>query len=53
VQQLSQILVEPAIRILKYIKGASSLGLFFSSNTSAHLKAFVIVIGATLVIQDN
>jgi len=46
-QQLSQFLVKPtiahyiaAIRILIYIKGASSLGLFFSSNTSAYLKAF-------------
>jgi len=29
-----------ANRILKYIKGALSLGLFFSSNNSAHLKAF-------------
>ena len=48
VQQLSQFLVKPAIshynatiRIIKYIKGALSLGLFFSSNTSAHLKAFI------------
>jgi len=47
VQQLSQFLVKPTIvhytaeiRILIYIKGAPSLGLFFSSNTSAHLKAF-------------
>jgi len=47
VQQLSQFLAKPtishyivAIRILKYIKGSPSLGLFFSSNTSAHLKAF-------------
>ena len=29
-----------AIRILRYIKGAPSLGLFFSSTTSVHLKAF-------------
>jgi len=29
-----------AIRILRYIKEASSLGLFFSSSISAHLKAF-------------
>jgi len=28
------------IRILKYIKGALSLGLFFYSNNYAHLKAF-------------
>ena len=47
VQQLSQFLVKPtiahynaAIRILKYIKGAPSLGLFFSFTTSVHLKAF-------------
>jgi len=47
VQQLSQFLAKPTIshyttviRILRYIKGALSLGLFFSSNTSAHLKAF-------------
>jgi len=47
VQQLSQFLTKPtiahytvAIRILRYIKGAPSLGLFFSANTSAHLKAF-------------
>jgi len=47
VQQLSQFLVKPtfshytaAIRILRYIKGAPSLGLFFSSNTFVHLKAF-------------
>jgi len=46
VQQLSQFLVKPtiahynaAIRILRYIKGAQSLGLFFSSTTSIHLKA--------------
>ena len=29
-----------AIRILKYIKGAPSLGLFFSSSSSIHLKVF-------------
>jgi len=47
VQQLSQFLAKltiahyiAAIRILIYIKGAPSLGLFFPSNTSAHLKAF-------------
>ena len=47
VQQLSQFLAKPtiahytaAIRILRYIKEAPSLGLFFSSNTYAHLKAF-------------
>jgi len=47
VQQLSQFLAKPtishytaAIRIFRYIKGAPSLGLFFSSNTYAHLKAF-------------
>ena len=47
VQQLSQFLDKPtvthynvAIRILKYIKGAPSLGLFFSSSSSACLKAF-------------
>jgi len=47
VQQLSQFLVKPttshytvAIRIPIYLKGAPSLGLFFSSNTSAHHKAF-------------
>jgi len=47
VQQLSQFLdkhtiahYNAAIRILKYIKGAPSLGLFFSSNSSPHLKAF-------------
>jgi len=47
VQQLSQFLDKPtiahynaAIRILKYIKRAPSLGLFFSSSSSAHLKAF-------------
>jgi len=47
VQQLSQFLAKltiaqytATIRILRYIKGAPSLGLFFSSNTSAHLKAF-------------
>jgi len=47
VQQLSQFIVKPAIahynatiRILRYIKGASNLGLFFSSKTSTHLKAF-------------
>jgi len=47
VQQLSQSLDKPTIvhytttiRILRYIKGALSLGLFFSSNTFGHLKAF-------------
>jgi len=47
VQQLSQFLDKPtiahynaAIRILKYIKETQSLGLFFSCNTSGHLKAF-------------
>ena len=47
VQQLFQFLDKPtiahynaAIRILKYIKGALSLGLFLSSNSSDHLKAF-------------
>jgi len=45
VKQLSQFLAKPAItyyniRILRYIKGTSSLALFFSSKTSAHLKAF-------------
>ena len=46
-QQLSQFLAKPtiahynaAIRILRYIKGAPSLGLFFSSTTSVHLKAY-------------
>jgi len=29
-----------AIKIFKYIKGAPSLGLFFSSNSSTHLIAF-------------
>ena len=45
--QLSQVLAKPtiahyntAIRILKYIKEAQSLGLFFSSTTYVHLKAF-------------
>ncbi|XP_068467075.1 uncharacterized protein [Phaseolus vulgaris] len=47
VQQLSQFLAKPtivhynaAIRILRYIKEAPSLGLFFSSTTTVHLKAF-------------
>jgi len=47
VQQLSQFLdkhtiahYNATIRILRFIKGVSSLGLFFSSRTSAHLKAF-------------
>jgi len=47
VLQLSQFLDKPiishynaTIRILKYIKGALSLGLFFSSSSFAHLKAF-------------
>jgi len=47
VQQLSQFIDKPtiahynaAIRILKYIKRAPSLGLFFSSNSYTHLKAF-------------
>jgi len=47
VHQLSQFLDKPtiahynaAIKILRYMKGAPSLGLFFSSNSSAHLKAF-------------
>jgi len=47
VYQLSQFLDKPTIahynatiRILKYIKRPPSLGLFFSSNSSAHLKAF-------------
>ena len=47
VQQLSQFLDKPTIahynatiRILKYIKRASSLDLFFSSSSSAHIKAF-------------
>jgi len=47
VHQLSHFLDKPtithysvAIRILKYIKGASSLGLFFSSSSSAHIKTF-------------
>jgi len=49
VQQLSQLLAKPTIahytatiRILTYIKGAPSLGLFFPSNTSTHLKAFCV-----------
>jgi len=47
IHQLSQFLDKPtiahynaAIRILKYIKEAPSLGLFFSSSSSIHLKAF-------------
>jgi len=47
VQQLSQFLDKPiiahynaTIRILKYIKGAPSIGLFFSSSSFAHLKTF-------------
>jgi len=47
VQQLSQFLAKSTIahynatiRILRYIKGALSLGLFFPSNTFVHLKAF-------------
>ena len=47
VQQLSQFLAKltivhcnAVIRILRYIKGAPSLGLFFFSTTSVHLKAF-------------
>ena len=47
VQQLSQFLDKPTIahynltiKILKYIKGAPSLGLFFSCNSFVHLKAF-------------
>jgi len=47
VQQLFQFLdkstivhYNATIRILKYIKGVISLGLFFSSNSSVHLKAF-------------
>ena len=47
VQQLSKFLDKPTIahyhatfRILKYIKWAPSLGLFFSSSSSANLKAF-------------
>jgi len=47
VQQLSQFLDKPtivhynaAIRILRYIKGAPSLGLFFSSSSFVHLKVF-------------
>jgi len=47
VHQLSQFLDKPiiaqcnvAIRFLKYIKGAPSLGLFFSSSIFVHLKAF-------------
>jgi len=46
VQQLSQFFDKPTIahynvtiRILKYIKGDPNLGLFFSSNSSAYLKA--------------
>jgi len=47
VHQLSQFLDKPTIahynttiKILKYIKRAPSLGLFFSSNSSAHQKTF-------------
>ena len=47
VQQLFQFSDKPTIahynatiRILKCIKGVSSLGLSFSSNSSVHLKAF-------------
>ena len=46
VQQLSQFLAMLTIAhytaaiIFRYIKGAPSLGLFFSSNTYAHVKAF-------------
>ena len=47
VQQLSQFLDKPTIahynatiKILKYVKGAPSLGLVFSSSSSAHLKGF-------------
>jgi len=54
VQQLSQFLDKPTIahynatiRILSL-----SLGLFFFSNNSAHLKAFC-EIGAPVVIQDK
>jgi len=47
VQPFYQFLAKPTIahytatiRILRFIKGAPSLGLFFSSNTYVHLKAF-------------
>jgi len=47
VQQLSQFLDKPTIAhynatigILRYIKRASSLSLFFSFSSSGHLKAF-------------
>nr|KYP37487.1 hypothetical protein KK1_041318 [Cajanus cajan] len=47
VQQLAQFLAKPtmfhytaSIRILKYIKGAPSLGLFFPSNSIPHIKAY-------------
>jgi len=47
VHQLSKFLDKPTIthynttiKILRYIKGAISLSLFFSSSSSAHLKAF-------------
>jgi len=47
VQQFSQFLDKPTIayynatiRILRYIKGAPSHAIFFSSNSSTHLKAF-------------
>jgi len=47
VEQLSHFLDKPTIahynaviRILKYIKGVPGLGLFFSSNSFVHLKAF-------------
>jgi len=60
VHQLSHFLDKPtiahynaAIRILKYIKGAPSLGLFFSSRSSIHLKAFMVVFGTSVVIQET
>ncbi|CAL0305022.1 unnamed protein product [Lupinus luteus] len=51
VQQLAQFMAKPtithhnvALRVLKYLKGSPSLGMFFPTNSTIQLKAYSVVI---------